>query len=179
MKNMTRQIKPLRFSVGVVVVFLVVIFLASTEGGRGFFSPDTLETKWQRERVLWFTHLPVYRSTFSYHRYELVEYLISKGYWTPLDVDEPRWMSVFHWNRQWKGGTGDIPRFLGWRGQRWIDWSEADPEAAKVMWPRVLDVLRSEDGNAMSRFAELMWEAERCSNLGEVNAKMRELKLLP
>jgi hypothetical protein len=122
-------------------VFLVVVALTFGRGGRGFFSPDTLETKTQREHLIPVVNIPIWRSSFQVHRQELVTFLISEGYWSPTANDSPRWIIAFHWNDQWRDGETRLHRELS-RGEDWIAWTKEHPLMAEVIWPQLIDVLQ-------------------------------------
>ncbi len=129
------------------------------EGGRGFFSPDTLECRTQSELLFPLTHVPLYRSQFSYHRYALVEYLISEGYWSSVETPSPRWVPTFHWNRQWRDGTSNFHRAFGWRSHEWIEWTKQNPQIAAKSWPMVIDALRSPIEPDMARAEAVLFIA--------------------
>src|SRR5262245_23429699 len=79
---------------GVAVALIFSVYLLAYvfgQGSRGDFSPDTLERRTQRELLLPMLEVPIYRSGYYYNRYGLVDFLVAEGYWTPNDVDEPRW----------------------------------------------------------------------------------------
>lgn len=120
---------------------VILIYLASTKGGRTFFSPDTLESREQGERLSYFFLLPVSRSNFKVYRPKLASYLIAEGYWSAKSTNTPRWLLVEHWNSQWRDGDTMLSRIFG-RTSYWIDWSEQHPDLAAVVWPRVLESLR-------------------------------------
>ncbi len=143
-------------AIGIVVaIFTISEYTAS--GGRGLFSPDTLEWKTQSELLFPLTDVPIYRSVYSNHRSPLVSDLITKGYWTTRSSDKPRWLFMFRWNEQWRDGQSELHREMtSYRGKEWIEWSDAHPEIAAVLWPRVLGDLRSDVNNPQSRAVELM-----------------------
>jgi hypothetical protein len=132
-------------SIGLVVLLAIGILLVMFGGGqRGFFSPDTLETKTQNE-VLLFRELPVFRSSYTRGRYKLVDYLIEEGYWRPLETEHPRWMGTFHSNVRWRDGYSHIHRELSWKASWWREWTEENREIAGVLWPAVLATLRADE----------------------------------
>lgn len=162
---MTR--KHLKRAVGVIgltaFVFIAVALSVSwkyAKGGRTFFSPDTLETKSQSETLLIQTPVPLYRSSFSQGRYELVDFLIDAGYWSPAAADPPRWLPTNHWNRQWKDGQSPIHREFAWFADDWIAWTGQHPDIAAVLWPRVLGELRSNHPDCQWQAYRLMWHAK-------------------
>lgn len=116
------------------------------KGGRGFFSPDTFQIKTQSEILLPPTEIPLYRSSFDYHRepFKLVAYLVAEGYWQPVQTDEPRWILMFHWNNQWHDGQTQLYHYMSKHPNEWIEWTEANRSLAAVLWPMVLSILRRE-----------------------------------
>lgn len=164
------------FRIGLGVVLLVAaIYLISwfeARGGRGFFSPDTLEAKWQSEILLLGTEIPIYRSSYRFHRYELVDYLISEGYWSPQKTEHPRWISTFWWNEQWHPGQTMLYRELAGSENHWIEWSEEHPDIAEVLWPQVLSELRSDFKHADDRAFYLMYLVRGAESVEEFNERV-------
>jgi len=114
-------------------------------GGRGFFSPDTLQYRTQSEALLPLTEIPLFRSPYGYHQPPLIQYLVAEGLWVPRAAPRPRWFHAFRWNRQWRGGTNELHKELSWRGQTWVDWSKQHPDVAAEMWPLLLNTLRADE----------------------------------
>jgi hypothetical protein len=138
---------------------LLVAYLAAAgcgRGTRGYFSPDTLEYRAQSEWLLPMTSVPLYRGPSSTHRYATVDYLISKGFWSPSGRSDPRWLLTLQWNQQWKDGHSELHGNLGMRGDGWIKWSEQNPEMAKALWPKVLDALRQSGVSQIDEATNLM-----------------------
>jgi hypothetical protein len=150
-----------------VVAVAYVAGFAFGRGGRGFFSPDSLDNRTQSEILLPLTELPLYRSRYEYHRYPLTNYLVGKGYWSARAAESPRWVSTFHWNEQWHDGTAPFHKELGWRVQDWITWSEAHPDIAADFWPRVLRIMRDGDPHWHLRVSGLLVYGRGCSTLNE------------
>ena len=143
---------------GLLISYVVAMagFLLSAEGGQSDFSPDTLNSRFRSERLL-IVGLPVYQSGYRVFRYELVEYLIEKGYWQERDTGDPQWVPMTHWSRSW-WRDGDTIYYHEFRhGAFWIDWSEEHPSIAAVLWPTVLRLLRRSDvdgATLLLRYAE-------------------------
>lgn len=129
----------------VVAGSVMAIILVRCSGGRGFFSPDTLEYRSQTEILCPGIEVPLFRGSFRYHDHELVRFLIDKGYWRARKVDSPRWLSLFHCNRMWRDGESTFHRQFFWRKSDWIDWTNKNPNEAALFWPRVLELLRLDD----------------------------------
>jgi hypothetical protein len=88
-----------RFVAGVCVVAVISAYALGWHfgrGGRGFFSPDTLDSRSQSEILLPLTRLPLYRSWFHYDRAPLVDYLVGKGYWSPRQAPPTKWIGTFN-----------------------------------------------------------------------------------
>jgi hypothetical protein len=166
-----------RRSVAVVLVILVVAAyvagFAFGRGGRGFFSPDSLDNRTQSEILLPVAEMPLYRSSYQYHRYPLTDYLVAKGYWSPRATQSPRWVSTFHWNDQWRDGVAPFHKDLGWRGEDWIKWSEAHPAIAADLWPRVLKIMRDGELYWSLRVRGLLTYAPGCSDLDEYHKMLK------
>lgn len=138
-------------------------------GGLHDFSPDTLETSSRSEILLPLTDLPIYRSPRSSYRYDLVQYLIEYGYWSPVpESGSP--IRVSRWNTQWRDGQSDLHRQFAWYADDWIAWTEQHPELADVLWPEVLAMLRSEDDLRLMRVQHLMWAGRTATTVDEYNA---------
>ena len=149
-----------RFFRPLVLLFcgcIAALVLLGSAGGRAFFSPDTLEYRSQSETLIRGTKLPIFRSLYAYHKHDLVEFLISKGYWEPREAESPRWILLFQWNHMWRDGESTLHRCLFWKKAHWMEWSTKYPERAAQLWPRVLDLLRSADED---KVAELLNEVE-------------------
>jgi hypothetical protein len=139
-------VKRLLLRTGVVVILLVAAVYSSAwfwgRGARTLFSPDTLECKSQSE-ILLTPEIPLYRSSFEYFRYDLVQFLIDKGYWTPKYPNNPRWIWIYDWNKAHSLGYGPLARQLSRNREFWMEWTDNNPAFAKVLWPKVLSQLRS------------------------------------
>jgi hypothetical protein len=145
-----RQVSGLLYFVAIllVVAMYVVSYFGGRYhgGGRGaeiYFSPDTLELKSRSELRAPLFGFHIYRSSFKpLGHYQLVEYLINKGYWKPNQTSEPRWIWIYGWNDQWSLGYGPLSRHLSKFREFWMDWTEKHPEFAAILWPRVLEQIR-------------------------------------
>jgi hypothetical protein len=135
-------------------------------GGRGFFSPDTLRSRTQAEYLIPLTQIPVYRGPYSESQWPIVDYLVAKGYWSAVNVAEPRWVSTSHENRQWRDGLSRFERELVGNDAEWRKWTEDHPELAKVVWPRVLAELRK-PGVAHTNDADVLLLAARYATTPE------------
>lgn len=159
----------------VLIGALAAVYLVSWEfsmGSIGYFSPDTLETHSQRKILIPGSKVPIYRSFPELHRYALVSYLIEHGYWTPRPPTKPL-MPLYRWNQQWKDGHSDIVRQFDWKADDWIEWTQQNEATADVLWPTVLELLRSDEDDREDRVAELMQYAWFSSNLEEFEEHIR------
>jgi hypothetical protein len=136
---------------------ILYLFVSPSRGGRGFFSPSTLETKTQSEYLIW--GAPIYRSRFEFRHDDITAYLIAKGYWSPQTTGSDRWIPTFHWNEQWRDGESSLERELFWRDEFWINWSNENPKVAVEFWPRVLELLRDERLECEYQAVNLLHEA--------------------
>jgi len=135
-------------------------------GARTFFSPDTFQVRAQSEVLLPRTYIPLYRSPFEYwdETYDLAAYLVTEGYWLPIETDEPRWVLMKHWNNQWHDGDTTLHRYMR-NSHEWIKWTEANPELARVLWPNVLSTLRGTRGGHAAAY--VMLHARESSTVDE------------
>jgi hypothetical protein len=123
---------------------LIVTLCSGSSGGRAFFSPDTLEYRFQSEYLMRETGFPMFRSPYEYRKDELVEFLENKGYWNPRVRSSPRWILLLRWNHMWKDGDTEFYRYFFRRKSFWIEWSNREPDHAARFWPKILDLLRSD-----------------------------------
>ncbi len=165
--------KLIRWAIGLVVAGYAISWYTAS-GGRGFFSPDTLEWKAQSEILLPLTETPIYRSFYRTHRSQLVNYLITKGYWSTRNTDNPRWVFMYRWNEQWRDGDSELHRQMtSHRGQRWVEWSDSHPDLAAVLWPRVLSELRGDADDPQSRAVEFMRMAQASETIKQYEELIR------
>lgn len=162
-----------RWAIGLVVAVYAISW-DTASGGRGFFSPDTLEWKTQSEILLPLTAVPIDRSFYRTHRSELVNDLITKGYWSTRSTDKPGWLSMYRWNEQWRDGDSELHRQMtSHRGQRWVEWSDSHPDLAAVLWPRVLSELRGDVDDSPSRAVEFMRMAQASETIEQYEELIR------
>ena len=157
-----------------VIVISVCVILSSYalaaacgRGGRGYFSPDTLDCRGQYEWLLPCTPLPLYRGPSSTWRYPAVEYLIAEGFWSPKPTSNPRWFLTFQWNQQWIDGHTTFHHELGRNGEAWIEWTRRNPEMARALWPKVLELLRRPGARGVEDASTLMMLAQSKSSVQE------------
>lgn len=142
--------------IGTGVAGVLFLLFSCSKGGLGYFSPDTFQMRTQSEILCAplspLVEFPIYRSAFHAREepYELVTYLVEKSYWEPVETDQPTWVLMFHWNNRWRDGESVLYRYMTYTPDFWIEWSEANPELAQVLWPKVLEIIRNGqmDGSA-------------------------------
>lgn len=127
-----------------VCAYFAVLMFSGSSGGRGYFSPNTLEYRTQSETLCLGTGIPLYRGPSEYHQHELVTLLVDKGYWRPKPVASPGWIPLFHHNSMWRDGESRFHRQLFWRKNEWIEWTNKNPEEAARFWPQILELLRND-----------------------------------
>ena len=164
------------FSIRALLIFTATVFVAIAivfrysqsvaSGGRGFFSPHTLEFRTQSETLLPGTEIPLYRSQFKCREWdsELVVYLVGRGYWQPIENARPVWLLMFHSNSQWRDGHNHFYREFTRNSQDWITCSDANPELAATLWPRILNLTRDKK---MTGVQLVMRYAQSSSNVEE------------
>ena len=155
-----------------IVVFAFLCLGPVSPGGRQFFSPDSLEVRSQSELLLVGLEIPVYRSGFSRHRFELTDFLITNGYWQTRCLDEPRWILVNHWNALWRDGHSMLLRELSLRGSDWIAWSRTHPDLASVVWPQVLELLRNVAEESEEQVVLFLWHARYSVSVDDLNRRL-------
>lgn len=148
------------FVVSAAILVIVIYFLLPSSGAIHYFSPDTLHTRYQAEKLLPGTGIPIYRSGFHPAPSPLVDYLVRKGYWKPATTASPRWILTSHSNEEWKDGQSHLHREFYWHDEQWIEWSEQNPTKAAELWPQVLNILRNDLERGDSKVVELMWQAK-------------------
>lgn len=151
-------------------VLLCTSALLLGRGGQGEFSPDTLEARTQREYLIPLTEIPIYRGSFERTRWPIADFLVTNGYWSAAKSAEPCWMETFRWNRQWRDGESTLYRELVWHGDQWIQWTKDHPDLAKLMWPRLLEVLRGSHNTAASSPEAVLFGAQSSSTPAEYKA---------
>jgi hypothetical protein len=144
-----------------IIAGMYIAAATAGRGGRGFFSPDTLQYRTQSEWLLPLVNNPLYRSSYTYRQDPLVRYLVAEGYWTPRPTSDPKWVVAFQWNNQWHDGQSLMYREIAWRGQYWITWSRSNSDIAAKLWPMVLQAMRGENATARrdAEIVSLMYEA--------------------
>lgn len=152
-----------------VFVYIIVCLAALnfSKGAQGEFSPQTLECRSRMELLLPMTRIPVFRGPWEYSRFELIDYLIAKGYWTAEKTDSPNWISSFHSNKQWEDGQAIFHQEMRWRSKHWIEWSDTHPEFAAYLWPKILAGLRSPDHVEVYQSSNQLITAKYAANIEE------------
>ena len=145
---MFRRLRPIEWIVLAAIAVSVFLLFFRLGGGVGYFSPDTLEFKSSSHDLL---DQPTRR------RNELTEYLIRKGYWTPIETNDPRWIKVFEWWPGQRDGYSDLCRELSGRRKEWILWSEKNPGRAAALWPQILEMLRADPVRGARQAEDLLY----------------------
>jgi hypothetical protein len=141
------------------------LLLSGQSSSKGYFSPDTLES--QSQDFYW--GIP---GVAKVNRHRLTEYLVKKGYWTRNSTTNPRWLMTGHYSAQWRDGHSALTSALFWHTDEWIEWSESHPKRAAILWPRVLEILRSDRAESQSIVRELLYFVERAETDSEFDAAM-------
>jgi hypothetical protein len=160
---------------GSTVASVYVASAGCGRGGRGYFSPDTLDCRTHSEWLVPLTRVPVYRGPSSTHRYPAADWLIAQGFWSKSDAPDPRWLPTFQWNQQWKDGQSQFHRELGRRGEAWVQWSKDNPEMAAALWPKVLTALRTPGVTGTADATDLMFTAQYARSVKEFEKLADEL----
>ena len=172
-----RRLLP-RAALAACVSAVLLAYLAAAgcgRGGRGYFSPDTLECRTHPEWLLPPTKIPLYRGRSSMHRWPVADYLVAQGFWSRSDTPDPRWLPTSRWNQQWNDGQSLFHRELGWRGEWWVEWSEKNPEMAKALWPKVLVALRRPGTTNTAEAAGLLFAAQQARSVEEFDKLSAEM----
>ncbi|MEM9251991.1 MAG: hypothetical protein AAGB29_06545 [Planctomycetota bacterium] len=163
-----RKFKLLSIAVALALIAFVafVSALAFGRGSRGFFDPYSLRGSNQIELLIPAVNLPIFRGlNEEVPTYQLVEYLQDEGLWEPSAEQSGR-LLMYRWNLQWRDGQSMLYAALNMHTNRWIEWSEDSPEIAQVMWPEVLEILRTKPEPEEEALV-LMYAALESSSLDE------------
>jgi hypothetical protein len=156
----------------VVLLAIGLVFVVSwkyASGATHEFCPQTLECRSCGEILLWGTKHVLYRSRPQTFSYPLVDFLIETGHWAPIQ-GEQRWLVTSQWNHQWRDGQSGFHRqAAGPRAKEWIAWSREHPEVSNVLWPIVLEWLRSEHASS-GIVEELLYQAKRVKSAEELKS---------
>jgi hypothetical protein len=151
-----------------IVLVTAQVFHPPVTGSRSYFSPDSLQSKYENDEWL-LGLIPYYRAGVKSS--PLADYLVEKGYWTPARVATPRWIVTGHYSAQWKDGQSLLHYPLYWQHEKWIAWTEAHPEIARVVWPQLLASLRRDEPQE-GGFALLLL-AEHAASVDELRQLVR------
>src|SRR5262249_21435866 len=125
------------------LVVLGGLALTGTRGGQEYFSPYTLELTTQSEFTLLSGKLPLYKSTPCPVDNSLVNYVRAAGIVESEKPINDRQVLVFHWNRAWWDGDGELHRVFHSHRDEIIEWCKEDPDRAKMYWSEGMRHLRS------------------------------------
>jgi hypothetical protein len=161
----------------IVVVFAIVIVGIVIFGpfgdSRTEFSPDSLDCRQSTQGLL-------FEWRYGTPRYQLVQYLIDKGYWQPRSVAEPKWLPAYY-RDQYRGHYAMVGRLLSRSHQTKKEWTEAHPEMASRVWPWLLHKLRTEE-DCNPYIAEAIWmyvqeakDIEEFKNLLKTDSELRRI----
>ncbi len=144
------------------------------------FSPDLFK---HRSFRYWVITIPGIQVTpIETHEWfsKFDQYLNDHGYISPPPTNVARWdfVSGFHPGmRGWRGearATCQALRCWGTSDGHWIDWSEAHPEMANVLWPMVIVWMRQHEYQIAGML--LRWvEYEKPQSVEEIQAEMTRL----
>jgi hypothetical protein len=113
----------------------------------------------------------LYWSPYETTQRPLITYLISKGYWTSIQTDTPRWDVVFNENPLWKGGRGAYDDLLNRQDGGWVNWSNQNPNVAAALWPMVLSEMRSGRNDRIPRVRHLLLLAQQATDVRDFNER--------
>lgn len=162
-----------------LITFLAALFALYSvswyfaRGARTFFSPHTLESFGQSEVLLPFTDVPIYRSAPGdpYH-FKLVAFLVEREYWSPsrnAEVTE-KLLLTSRWNYQWLDGQSNFHKEFTTRAEKWMSWTDDNPEIAARLWPEVLASIRREQDYWLAE--SLMQHAQMSSTTDEFTQRV-------
>lgn len=113
--------------VGVSAIFLVALtLLTATRGGRGYFSPYTLEYYTQSEITIFIRAWPIYHSTPKKAVNEMLNYLVDSGYVAVSSPENDIILPVFHWNSAEKDGHSMF--YKAFMSEHILKWSKQNTE---------------------------------------------------
>jgi hypothetical protein len=147
------------------ILYALTFLFPGPIGSVHYFSPASLESKYRPDAWL-FGSVPNYLCRLQDKSSPLTDHLVKNGYWTPSGAAKPRWIVTAHFSEQWKDGQSSLHYPLYWRNEKWIAWTDANPELARLVWPLFLESLRREE--SPSGAIELLWLAERAMSVDEL-----------
>lgn len=167
-----------RFRIALGLSFVLIAGLATTltRGGRGYFAPETLEFEVQSEYTLVYGAISIYRSKRQAVSYPLLDYLRQSGHMQVLPGPPRKWDEEFHWNHAWKDGYSDFHRALTRRSDELIEWSQADPERARLFWSTFFRWKRSTVERENWAANDLLSALRRCRTVDEVRLNISEIE---
>lgn len=154
--------------VAAIVVVAASIVLPTQNGGEGFFSPDSLDFRSGSTSTL--LGVPTSWPRHNVYRHEFTQFLIEEGYWSPRTTTNPRWILLFRWSGQQRDGQTALQSHLFWQSEKWIEWTKQNPDRAFVLWPRVLDLLRTDAERSSLEVVELLYAAKNARTQDEFDA---------
>jgi len=123
--------------IAVIGGIIAAIGFVAEPGGENEFSPFMLQ---QRGRsLLYVAGIPVCRSRWTCDRDRLADFLVTAGYWAPVEAADAHWIQMSSFRGRSSGSTA-LGKAL--RRYDWVGWSTAHPELARRLWPYVLKLLR-------------------------------------
>lgn len=156
---------PGRGLLALAILVLLLVIVTGTQGGLGYFSPDTLEFQHQWELAILNGCVPIYRSARITSPVAVIDLAIREGYIEPLPTSGPRWVCTSHWNNAWYDGQSFFHQTVLWRGEAIAGWTLANPKAAKLVWPEAIRLMRVDDPYGVNRGAFLLDRAQYCQTL--------------
>jgi hypothetical protein len=157
------------------IVFVFARVFSSSTGSIHYFSPDTLESKYRAvQRLLGL--VPTYISWLRDNPSPLAEYLVANGYWAPRNASRPRWIVTGHSSPDRIGGLSWLHRILHRKDEKWIAWTEANPELARFVWPRFLESMRKQ--RTQNEAIALLLLAERAESVEELQQLVKKSERL-
>lgn len=174
--SMKRRRLILAATLAACVLCVLALTLAFGRGGNTAFSPETLQAGWQPEWNLPFTGVTVWRGARAEHRWPIVAHLVSSGYWTPsTQRNNVRWIETSRWRPGVRDGTSRFEYEMIGQCEQWIQWTDANPVLAAVLWPRLLDSLRRSPAPGLSALGGALMVARSAQSVDELRPQLDEL----
>jgi hypothetical protein len=155
----------------VIIALAARLFLPGASGSITYFSPGSLQSAY-RSNEWQLGVIPIPTSGLTAKPSALTDHLVRLGYWSPSDSPRQRWIVTGSFSSQWKGGASWLHRILFWQDEKWIAWTDANPDLARVVWPAFLASLRREKSQGES--IELLFVAERAASVEEFRQSVQE-----
>lgn len=131
------------------------------------FSPDTLEVRSRKVRSR-LSGVSLWPRGYTKRESPVLQLLVDNDYVQPIPTDEPRWIALGLFSQQWRDGQGQLMYVFQWRQEAIIEWCQADPARARLLWSTVFPLLRSQDPREVQAGEAIAHWGVREMSIGEL-----------